>query len=219
MGAGRAEPDVSPGTVALKLVESTKTTTRGDTAMAERARTEEWSYERFAEALLSTEVASRDAHGGEARIKQARFPTRKTLEEFAFSFQRSVQKTLVLHLAQLDFLHERSNIVLLGPPGHRPGNRRAANPDRSIRQRIYWRALATLPDFTKHEGTFKARPRKNPLAPPRKFDNPRAADRNRAYHPPRRGTEAGTGPSRRKLTPTRPRERGAKCQSSDRAAL
>jgi DNA replication protein DnaC len=85
--------------------------------LAERARSEEWSYERFAEALLQTEVASRDAHGGEARIKQARFPARKTLEEFDFSFQRSAQKTLVLHLGQLDFLTAKDNVVLLGPPG------------------------------------------------------------------------------------------------------
>jgi DNA replication protein DnaC len=42
--------------------------------LADRARAEEWSYERFAEALLHTEVSSRDAHGGEARIKAARFP-------------------------------------------------------------------------------------------------------------------------------------------------
>ena len=85
--------------------------------LAERARAEEWSYERFAEALLATEQASRDAHGGEARIKAARFPARKTLEEFDFSFQRSVQKTLVLHLGQLDFLQAKDNVVLLGPPG------------------------------------------------------------------------------------------------------
>jgi DNA replication protein DnaC len=85
--------------------------------LAERARQEEWSYERFCEALLSTEVASRDARGGEARIKQARFPARKTLEEFDFSFQRSVQKTLVLHLGQLDFLTAKENVLLLGPPG------------------------------------------------------------------------------------------------------
>ena len=85
--------------------------------LAERARAEEWSYERFAEALLATEQASRDAHGGEARIKAARFPQRKTLEEFDFSFQRSVQKTLVLHLGQLDFLQAKDNVVLLGPPG------------------------------------------------------------------------------------------------------
>jgi DNA replication protein DnaC len=85
--------------------------------LAARARQEEWSYERFAETLLATEQASRDAHGGEARIKQARFPARKTLEEFDFSFQRSVQKTLVLHLGQLDFLAGKENVVLLGPPG------------------------------------------------------------------------------------------------------
>src|SRR6266568_4317118 len=85
--------------------------------LAERARQEEWSYERFAEALLQTEVASRDAHGGQSRIKQARFPARKTLEEFDFSFQRSVQKTLVLHLSQLDYLTAKDNVILLGPPG------------------------------------------------------------------------------------------------------
>ena len=85
--------------------------------LAERARSEEWSYERFLETILQTEQASRDAHGGEARIKQARFPARKTLEEFDFSFQRSLQKTLLLHLGQLDFLEARDNVVLLGPPG------------------------------------------------------------------------------------------------------
>jgi DNA replication protein DnaC len=85
--------------------------------LAERAREEDWGYERFAEALLSTEVASRDSHGGESRIKAARFPARKTLEEFDFTFQRSVKRTVVEHLGQLDFLHARENIVLLGPPG------------------------------------------------------------------------------------------------------
>jgi DNA replication protein DnaC len=85
--------------------------------LAERARAEEWSYERFAEALLSTEHASREAHGGEGRIRAARFPQRKTLEEFDFSFQRSVKKTLILHLGQLDFLAAKENVILLGPPG------------------------------------------------------------------------------------------------------
>src|SRR5271157_3475683 len=85
--------------------------------LAERARAEEWSYERFAEALLSTETSARDAHGGENRIKAARFPARKTLEEFDFTFQRSVKKQVIEHLGQLDFLHGKENIVLLGPPG------------------------------------------------------------------------------------------------------
>jgi DNA replication protein DnaC len=85
--------------------------------LADRAREEDWSYERFAAALLKTEIDSRDSHGGEARIKAARFPAHKTLEEFDFAFQRSLKKTAVLHLGQLDFLHGRENVVLLGPPG------------------------------------------------------------------------------------------------------
>jgi DNA replication protein DnaC len=85
--------------------------------LAERARTEEWSYERFAQALLATETSARDAHGGEARIRQARFAARKTLEEFDFTFQRSIKKQVIEHLGQLDFLHAKENVVLLGPPG------------------------------------------------------------------------------------------------------
>src|SRR5437764_11496508 len=85
--------------------------------LAERARAEEWSYERFPQALPATDTQARDAHGGEARIKAARFPARKTLEEFDFTFQRSVKKQVVEHLGQLDFLHAKENIVLLGPPG------------------------------------------------------------------------------------------------------
>jgi hypothetical protein len=65
---------------------------------------------------LKTETDSRDSHGGQARIKQARFPARKTLEEFDFAFQTSIAKNAVLHLGQLDFLAGRENVVLLGPP-------------------------------------------------------------------------------------------------------
>src|ERR687887_231463 len=85
--------------------------------LADRARAEEWSFERFAEALLKTEIDSRDSHGGQARIKQARFPARKTLEDFDFAFQTSIKKTTIVHLGQHDFLHGRENVVLLGPPG------------------------------------------------------------------------------------------------------
>src|SRR5680860_41582 len=86
-------------------------------ALAERARSEEWTYERFAEALLSTEVSARESHGGEARIRSARFPARKSLEEFDFKFQTSIKRQVAEHLGQLDFLAGKENVILLGPPG------------------------------------------------------------------------------------------------------
>jgi DNA replication protein DnaC len=85
--------------------------------LAERARAEDWSFEQFAATLLKTEVDSRDSHGGQARIKAARFPARKTLEEFDFAFQSSLRRETVLHLGQLDFIAGKENVVLLGPPG------------------------------------------------------------------------------------------------------
>src|SRR5437870_5108929 len=90
---------------------------RALSALAQRAREEDWSHERFLEAVLSTEVAAREGDGGEARIKTARFPARETLEEFDFTFQRSVKRQVVEHLCQLDFLHAKENVILLGPPG------------------------------------------------------------------------------------------------------
>ena len=85
--------------------------------LADRARAEQWSYEQFAAVLLKTETDSRDSHGGQSRIKAARFPARKTIEEFDFAFQTSLRRDTVLHLGQLDFLAGKENIVLLGPPG------------------------------------------------------------------------------------------------------
>jgi DNA replication protein DnaC len=85
--------------------------------LAERARSEGWSHEEFLAACLEREVAARQDHGGEARIKQARFPARKTLEDFDFAHQRSLKRETITHLATLDFVAARDNVIFLGPPG------------------------------------------------------------------------------------------------------
>jgi hypothetical protein len=53
--------------------------------LAERARTEGWSHEEFLAACLQREVAAGQAHGGEGRIRHARSPARKSLEEFDYT--------------------------------------------------------------------------------------------------------------------------------------
>jgi DNA replication protein DnaC len=100
------------------LTRALKAPTLRDAAgrLADRARAEGWSHEEFLAACLQREVAAREAHGGEGRTRAARFPARKTLEDFDFAFQASIRRETVLHLGQLDFLHARENVVLLGPP-------------------------------------------------------------------------------------------------------
>jgi len=84
---------------------------------AELARREERTYEDFLTALPEREVLARQVHGGEARIRAAGLPARKTMEDFDFTYQTSVRKQVALHLATLAFIEAREDVVFLGPPG------------------------------------------------------------------------------------------------------
>src|SRR5271165_3935741 len=72
-------------------------------------------------ALRAGAAVHRDLRPGGARRRGSHplsaIPARKTLEEFDFTFQRSVKKQVIEHLGQLDFLHAKENVILLGPPG------------------------------------------------------------------------------------------------------
>jgi DNA replication protein DnaC len=85
--------------------------------LAERARVESWSHEEFLVACLQREVAAREAHGGEGRIRAARFPARKSLEEFDYDHARGLKRETIAHLGTLDFITGKENVVFLGPPG------------------------------------------------------------------------------------------------------
>jgi DNA replication protein DnaC len=85
--------------------------------LAERARTESWSHEEFLVACLQREVSARESHGGEGRIRAARFPARKSLEEFDYDHARGLKRDTIAHLGTLDFVAAKDNVVFLGPPG------------------------------------------------------------------------------------------------------
>ena len=87
------------------------------TRLAERARAESWTHEEFLVACLQREVSARESHGGEGRIRAARFPARKSLEDFDFDHARGLKRDLIAHLGTLDFVTAKDNVVFLGPPG------------------------------------------------------------------------------------------------------
>jgi DNA replication protein DnaC len=86
--------------------------------LAERARAESWSHEEYLAACLQREVSARESHGGEGRIRAARFPARKALEDFDYDHARALKRDTIAHLGALDFVTARDNVVFLGPPGH-----------------------------------------------------------------------------------------------------
>ena len=85
--------------------------------LAEQARDAGWTHEEYLAAVLSREVSAREASGAATRIRSAGFPTRKSLEDFNFDHQPSLNRDMIAHLGTGAFLAKASNVVLLGPPG------------------------------------------------------------------------------------------------------
>jgi DNA replication protein DnaC len=83
----------------------------------EAAGKKELPYADFLADLLGIEVAARRERYLRTRICMAHFPYQRTLEQFDFSFQPSIDKRQVLELATLAFVSDAANVVLLGPPG------------------------------------------------------------------------------------------------------
>ena len=85
--------------------------------VCEQAAAKELDFKSFLTQALDTEWRGRFQKGVESRLRTARLPWIKTLEQFDFSFQPSIDRKLVRELAGLSFVDRAHNVVLLGPPG------------------------------------------------------------------------------------------------------
>lgn len=86
-------------------------------SVCEQAAQQQVDYKTFLSQALATEWQGRYQRGIEARLKQARFPWIKTLEQFDFDFQPSLDRRQVRELAGLAFVERAHNTIILGPPG------------------------------------------------------------------------------------------------------
>lgn len=85
--------------------------------IAQQAAAGQWSYTHFLGRLLEPEIDARRQRVVETSLRFAGLPWTKRLSDFDFSFQPSIDRTLIEELATGRYLHEGRNIVFLGPPG------------------------------------------------------------------------------------------------------
>ena len=85
--------------------------------IAVRAAKDNLDHLAFLLQLCELELIDRERRAGERRLKAARFPSHKTLEEFDFKSRPSVNKPLVLELAKGEYLQRRENLLFVGPSG------------------------------------------------------------------------------------------------------
>jgi DNA replication protein DnaC len=86
-------------------------------SLCEQASKRDQGYKEFLTEALDVEWRGRHLKSVESRLGQARFPWVKTLDQFDFSFQPSIDRKVVRELAGLSFVDRAENVVLLGPPG------------------------------------------------------------------------------------------------------
>ena len=89
---------------------------RLDAVLNEAARTEP-TYLDFLDTVLRQEVEAKQRTRVTMGLKIAHFPSVKTLDDFDFKFQPSVDQRLVRELATGRFLAQAENVVLFGAPG------------------------------------------------------------------------------------------------------
>ena len=75
------------------------------------------SYMDFLSGLVSEEVAYKERKSVQNRIKSARFPILKSLDDFDYTFQPSIDRKKLEELSSLRFIDNKENILFLGPPG------------------------------------------------------------------------------------------------------
>jgi DNA replication protein DnaC len=86
-------------------------------AICEQASKKDLGYREFLTEALDSEWKGRHRKGVESRLKMARFPWIKTLDQFDFSFQPSIDKKMIRELSTLAFVDRAENVIILGPPG------------------------------------------------------------------------------------------------------
>jgi DNA replication protein DnaC len=84
---------------------------------ARQAASDNLDYLGFLLRLCERELADREQRACQRRLKAAKFPQLKSLDEFDFTAQPSLNRALVLELARGEFIDRRESVILLGGPG------------------------------------------------------------------------------------------------------
>lgn len=85
--------------------------------LAKQAAKSNWSHEDYLEKLVDGEAALRKDRSTQRRIRLARFPVVKTLDQFNWTWPKKINRLQVQQLFRLQFIKPASNVIFLGGVG------------------------------------------------------------------------------------------------------
>jgi DNA replication protein DnaC len=86
-------------------------------SLADPAKAEGWGHVAYLARVVAEQASATSNRRLASRMRFARFPFRRTIEELDFDFQPSVDRKVVEDLATLRFIGEGRSVALLGQPG------------------------------------------------------------------------------------------------------
>jgi DNA replication protein DnaC len=86
-------------------------------ALVRQATEGGWAYEDFLRELLEMELRSREERTAKRRLKEARFPDVKTLEQLEWDTLKGVSRQKIMELATCEFLEAAADVIIAGPVG------------------------------------------------------------------------------------------------------
>lgn len=98
---------------ALKLPGMTRTFRE----LARQARDSGWAPEEYLLELLDAELRSRTDNVAKQRLQEARFPARKTLDQFDFAAQPTLDRERIMRLSRCEWVTAKQPVLLAGPVG------------------------------------------------------------------------------------------------------
>jgi DNA replication protein DnaC len=75
------------------------------------------THREFLELVLQDEIMTRDDRKMNRRIMAAAFRDQRRLEDFDFSFNPSIKKSIIFDLATSHYVRDKRDVLFLGPPG------------------------------------------------------------------------------------------------------
>ena len=85
--------------------------------LAKEAVDKNWTQLDFLSRLVEGETLRRKDHATQRRLKAARFPVIKTLEQFNWNWPRKINRPQVQNLFRFSFAKERANVIFIGGVG------------------------------------------------------------------------------------------------------
>lgn len=103
-------------------------------ALLESASKKEPSHAEFLLEVMSAEADARRQRYLKTRLQLAHLPYIKTFDQFDFGFQPSIDERQIRGLRTMRFVHEASNVILMGPPGVGKTHRAVALAETAVRR-------------------------------------------------------------------------------------